>query len=252
VALAVALKAKRCLIYTDVEGVYTADPRIVPNARKLTKVTYEEMLELASLGSKVLHHRSVELAMKNNVELEVRLAPKNAIKNKVGTLITKETKSKMEAAIITGISHDLKEAKITLIGVADKPGVAGLVFGSLSDVKLNVDMIVQNVSEDGTSTDLTFTVASQDAALAKKCLEASQKSLKYKKLVVDKNVAKISIVGTGMRSAAGVASTMFKTLAKGGINIQVISTSEIKISVLIEKSQHKKALTSLHKVFIQK
>ena len=297
VALAVALKASRCLIYTDVSGVYTADPRIVAKARKLAKITYEEMLELASLGSKVLHHRSVELAMKNGLELEVHLAPSSSPNNRThnnsgnnsgnkanqksaptqksdssqkseqaampkstdqpthqpthtkGTLIT--MKDKMEAAVVRGISHDLKEAKITLMGVADKPGVAALVFGSLSDVNLNVDMIVQNISEDGTSTDLTFTVAAVDADAAKKCLVANKSLLKYQKLVMDKNVAKISIVGTGMRSAAGVASKMFKTLAKQKINIQVISTSEIKISVLIDKSQHKQALVSLHDAFIK-
>lgn len=244
VALAAVLKAKRCLIYTDVSGVHTADPRLVAAARKLDKITYEEMLELASLGSRVLHARSVELAMKYRVPIEVR----STFGNKTGTMVAEKS---MEGGIVSGISHTLDEAKITLVGVADKPGVAATAFGCLSEVGLNVDMIVQNISEDGASTDLTFTVAAADMAAAQKRLAAQGGRLCYKKLVADKNVAKISIVGRGMRSAVGVASAMFATLAEQGVNIQVISTSEIKISVLIAKSGCKKALAALHKTFIK-
>ena len=242
VALAAALKAKKCLIYTDVDGVYSADPRLVANARKLDKITYEEMLELASLGSRVLHARSVELAMKYRVPIEVC----SAFNNETGTMVTQLG---MEGAVVSGISHSLDEAKITLVGVADRPGVAALVFGCLSEARLNVDMIVQNISEDGASTDLTFTLAAADMAAAKKRLMEKRQQLRYKRLLADKDVAKISIVGSGMRQAAGVASAMFSALAKQGINIQVISTSEIKVSVLIAKDGYKRALAGLHETF---
>ncbi len=245
VALAAALKAKKCLIYTDVEGIYTADPRLAPDARKLAEIDYEEMLELASSGSKVLQARSVELAMKYKAPLEVR----SAFGDKKGTVVVE---SKMESAAVSGVSYFLDEAKITLVGVADKPGVAALVFGCLSDGGLNVDMIVQNISEDGASTDLTFTLAATDMAAAKRILTAQKGRLRYKRLLADSNVAKVSIVGRGMRQAAGVASTMFATLAELGINIEVISTSEIKISVLIPKKDCKKAVRGLHEAFIKK
>ncbi len=244
VALAAALRAERCDIYTDVDGVYTCDPRVVASARKLDKITYEEMLEMASLGSKVLQTRSVEMAMNHNVCLQVR----SSFDESPGTLIIDED-TIVEKEIISGIAYSRDEAKITLVKVPDRPGVAASIFGPLADANINVDMIVQNVSDDGTSTDLTFTVARDDLDRAKAVLEERQGKLAYAQLVPDSNVAKISVIGVGMRSRVGVAQQMFCTLAENGINIQVISTSEIKVSVLIEEKFTEQALRSLHTAY---
>ena len=244
VALAAALRAERCDIYTDVDGVYTCDPRVVASARKLDKITYEEMLEMASLGSKVLQTRSVEMAMNHNVCLQVR----SSFDESPGTLIIDED-TIVEREVISGIAYSRDEAKITLVKVPDRPGVAASIFGPLADANINVDMIVQNVSDDGTSTDLTFTVARDDLDRAKAVLEERQGKLAYAQLVPDSNVAKISVIGVGMRSRVGVAQQMFCTLAENGINIQVISTSEIKVSVLIEEKFTEQALRSLHTAY---
>ena len=244
VALAAALRAERCDIYTDVDGVYTCDPRVVASARKLDKITYEEMLEMASLGSKVLQTRSVEMAMNHNVCLQVR----SSFDESPGTLIIDED-TVVEKEVISGIAYSRDEAKITLVKVPDRPGVAASIFGPLADANINVDMIVQNVSDDGTSTDLTFTVARDDLDRAKAVLEERQGKLAYAQLVPDSNVAKISVIGVGMRSRVGVAQQMFCTLAENGINIQVISTSEIKVSVLIEEKFTEQALRSLHTAY---
>ena len=244
VALAAALRAERCDIYTDVDGVYTCDPRVVASARKLDKITYEEMLEMASLGSKVLQTRSVEMAMNYNVCLQVR----SSFDESPGTLIIDED-TVVEKEVISGIAYSRDEAKITLVKVPDRPGVAASIFGPLADANINVDMIVQNVSDDGTSTDLTFTVARDDLDRAKAVLEERQGKLAYAQLVPDSNVAKISVIGVGMRSRVGVAQQMFCTLAENGINIQVISTSEIKVSVLIEEKFTEQALRSLHTAY---
>ena len=244
VALAAALRAERCDIYTDVDGVYTCDPRVVASARKLDRITYEEMLEMASLGSKVLQTRSVEMAMNHNVCLQVR----SSFDESPGTLIIDED-TIVEKEVISGIAYSRDEAKITLVKVPDRPGVAASIFGPLADANINVDMIVQNVSDDGTSTDLTFTVARDDLDRAKAVLEERQDKLAYAQLVPDSNVAKISVIGVGMRSRVGVAQQMFCTLAENGINIQVISTSEIKVSVLIEEKFTEQALRSLHTAY---
>ena len=244
VALAAALRAERCDIYTDVDGVYTCDPRVVASARKLDRITYEEMLEMASLGSKVLQTRSVEMAMNHNVCLQVR----SSFDESPGTLIIDED-TVVEKEVISGIAYSRDEAKITLVKVPDRPGVAASIFGPLADANINVDMIVQNVSDDGTSTDLTFTVARDDLDRAKAVLEERQGKLAYAQLVPDSNVAKISVIGVGMRSRVGVAQQMFCTLAENGINIQVISTSEIKVSVLIEEKFTEQALRSLHTAY---
>ncbi len=244
VALAGALKADQCDIFTDVDGVYTSDPRIVPKARKLDKVTYEEMLEMASLGSKVLQTRSVELAMNHKVRVQVL----SSFEDKPGTFIVSEDEV-VEKQIVSGISHSRDEAKITLLRVADRPGVAASIFGPLSDAAINVDMIVQNVSEDGKATDLTFTVGRADLDAAVKVLTDNKANIAYEKMSSDRGVAKISVVGVGMRSHAGVAQSMFKALAEKGINIQVISTSEIKISVLVAEEYTELAVRSLHTVY---
>jgi aspartate kinase len=244
VALAAALKADRCDIYTDVDGVYTTDPRIVTKARKLDKITYEEMLELASVGAKVLQTRSVEMAMKHRVRVQVL----SSFEDKPGTLVCDEDEI-VEKELVSGIAYSRDEAKITLVRVADRPGVAAAIFGPLADAAVNVDMIVQNVSEDGKSTDLTFTVGNADLERAKKVLEDGKAGLGYEKLVADPNVVKVSVIGVGMRSHAGIAQKMFQTLASEGINIQVISTSEIKISVLIEEKYTELALRALHSAY---
>ena len=242
VALAAALDADRCDIYTDVNGVYTTDPRIVAEARKLDKITYEEMLEMASLGAKVLQTRSVEIAMKHGVALQVR----STFSDADGTLVTDEDDD-MEQHLVSGIAYSRDEAKITLLGVADKPGVAADIFGPLADASINVDMIVQNISEDGT-TDMTFTVPHSDLANALNVVKNAD-GLTYRELVSDDKVAKVSVIGVGMRSHAGVAQTMFQTLAEKGINIQVISTSEIKVSVLIDEAYTELAIRSLHTAY---
>ncbi len=247
VALAAALDADRCDIYTDVDGVYTTDPRIVPKARKLARITYEEMLEMASLGAKVLQTRSVEMAMKHAVRVSVRHSwPQYwAVP---GTLVCSEDEI-VEKEVVSGITYSRDEAKVTLSRVSDKPGVAASIFGPLAEGNINVDMIVQNVSEDGHSTDLTFTVATGDLDKAVSLLEARRDDLGYSDISSDSNVCKVSVIGVGMRSHAGVAQTMFKALANRNINIQVISTSEIKVSVLIAEEYTELAVRALHTAY---
>ncbi len=244
VALAAALGADRCDIFTDVDGVYTADPRIVAKARKLDKITYEEMLEMASQGARVLHTRSVALAMKRGVRLQVR----SGFAAAPGTLVVDEDEI-VEKELVSGIAYKRDEAKITLTRVPDRPGVAAGIFGPLAEANINVDMIVQNVSEDGRTTDLTFTVTRADLEPAMKVLEGKQDELGYHVLVPDSNVVKVSVIGVGMRSHVGVAQQMFKTLAEKGINIQVISTSEIKVSVLIAEEYTELAVRALHSAY---
>ncbi len=244
VALAAALRADRCDIFTDVDGVYTTDPRIVAKARKLDKISFEEMLEMASLGAKVLQTRSVELAMNHNVRLHVR----SSFEDVPGTLVVEENEI-VEKEVVSGIAYSKDEAKITLIRVADRPGAAAAIFGPLTDANINVDMIVQNVSEDGKATDMTFTVAKADFERARNVLQSNQDSLGFERLVADPNVAKISVVGVGMRSHAGVAQRMFTALGERGINIQVISTSEIKVSVLVAEEYTELALRALHTAY---
>ena len=244
VALAAALKADRCDIFTDVEGVYTTDPRIVAKARKLEQITYEEMLEMASLGTKVLQTRSVELAMNKKVRVQVR----SSFSDVPGTLVVDEVEI-LEKEFVSGIAYSKDEAKITLIRVEDRPGVAAAIFGRLADKNVNVDMIVQNTSEDGKATDITFTVGQNDYQRVRSILEEQCNELGYDRLVTDENVVKISVIGVGMRSHAGVAQRMFKTLAEKGINIQVISTSEIKVSVLISEDYTELALRALHTAY---
>ena len=244
VALAAAINADRCDIYTDVDGIYTSDPRIVIRARKLDKITYEEMLEMASLGAKVLQTRSVELAMNHRVRLQVL----SSFEDAPGTLVVDEEEI-VEQEIVSGIAHSGNEAKITLVSVPDNPGIAAAIFGPLSEASIIVDMIVQNVSEDGNATDLTFTVPKDDLARTMQVLEAAQDRLGFERVVGDPDVVKISVVGVGMRSHAGVAMRMFQALADKGINIQVISTSEIKISVLVSDAYTELALRSLHTAY---
>ncbi|MGH7036777.1 MAG: aspartate kinase [Stellaceae bacterium] len=244
VALAAALKADRCDIFTDVDGVYTSDPRIVAKARKLDKITYEEMLEMASQGAKVLQTRSVELAMNYRVRLQVL----SSFADTPGTLVVDEDEI-VEKEIVSGIAYSRDEAKITVLKVADRPGVAAAIFGPLADHAINVDMIVQNVSEDGHFTDLTFTVAQADLDRAVSVLEERRSLLGFAALQPDPNVVKISVIGIGMRSHVGVAKQMFQTLADKAINIQVISTSEIKVSVLIAAEYTELALRALHTAY---
>lgn len=244
VALAAAFSASRCDIYTDVEGVYTTDPRIVKNAKKLDFITYEEMLELASQGAKVLQTRSVALAMKYNVNLRVL----SSFANAPGTLIAEE-RGNMEKSEISGIAHSLNEAKITLSDIPDEPGQAAKIFGALAEFSINVDMIVQSSSINHGSTDMTFTIPETDLLMAEKVIKKIRENIGFKKFTSETNVVKISIVGNAMRSQSGVAKTMFQTLAKNHINIQVISTSEIKISVLISSDYYELAMRSLHLAF---
>ncbi len=243
VALAAALGADRCDIFTDVEGVFTADPRVVATARKLTKITYEEMLELASLGAKVLQIRAVEMAMKHQVPLQVA----SSFADTPGTFVVDEDDI-VEQERVSGIAYSRDEAKITVMGVADRPGVAAAIFGPLADGNVNVDMIVQNISADGT-TDLTFTVAEADLDRSIAILEETRGAVAYERLVADQGVVKVSVIGVGMRSHAGVAQTMFAALAQKGINIQVISTSEIKISVLVSEDYTELAVRALHAAY---
>ncbi len=256
VALAAALGAERCDIYTDVDGVYTTDPRIVPRARKLKRVTYEEMLELASVGAKVLQTRSVGLAMKERVRVQVLSSFVDADGGtEPGTMIVgEEEASDMERQLITGIAHDKNEAKITLTDVPDRPGAVAAIFAPLADAGINVDMIVQNVAHSykengGGSTDVTFTVPSADLPRSLEVLHAGQARIGYTRLVHDTRVAKVSVVGVGMRSHAGVAATMFTTLGERGINVQAITTSEIKVSVLIEEDYTELAVRVLHTAY---
>ncbi len=245
VALAAALNAERCDIYTDVDGVYTTDPRVVSKAQRLERVSYEEMLELASLGANVLQTRSVELAMHHRVPLRVLSA---FDEDPGGTLLCDEDDI-VEQNPVTGIAYSRDEAKITLLRVPDQPGVAAAIFGPLADAGVNVDMIVQNVSEDGRKTDLTFTVDHSELDRALSAIREAAPSIGYKDLVHDSNVAKVSIIGIGMRTNVGIAQTMFKTLSEKGINIQVISTSEIKVSVLIAEEYVELAVRALHSVY---
>jgi aspartate kinase len=244
VALAAALGADRCDIFTDVDGVYTSDPRVVAKARKLDKITYEEMLEMASQGAKVLQIRSVEMAMKHRVRLQVL----SSFTDNPGTLVVDEDEI-VEQELVSGIAYSRDEAKITLTRVPDRPGVAAAIFGPLADASINVDMIVQNVSEGGETTDLTFTVTKADLDRAVKVLEQARAKLGYNALIPDANGVKGSVSGVGMRSHAGVAQRMFSTLAEKGINIQVISTSEIKVSVLIAEEYTELAVRSLHTAY---
>ena len=254
VAIAAAMKADRCDIYTDVDGVYTTDPRIVPRARKLKKVTYEEMLELASVGAKVLQTRSVGLAMKEGVRVQVLSSFTGEDAPMADTLpgtmiVSEEELGDMERQLITGIAHDKNEAKITLIAVPDKPGAVAAIFAPLATANINVDMIIQNIAHAAGSTDVTFTVPSADLARSIEVLTQAREKIGYETLVHDTRVAKISVVGVGMRSHAGVASTMFTTLGDRGINIQAISTSEIKVSVLIEEDYTELAVRVLHTAY---
>ena len=244
VALAGALRARQCDIFTDVEGIYTCDPRIVSSASKLDKITYEEMMEMSSLGAKVLQTRAVEVAMNYNVRIQVR----SAFIDSPGTYLVSEDEI-VEQQVVSGISHNRDEAKVTLLKVSDRPGVAAGVFGPLAEASVNVDMIVQNVSEDGKTTDLTFTVGQADLNLAVEVLETRKDEIGFQKIVADAELVKISIVGVGMRSHPGVAQTMFNALAKKGINIKVISTSEIKVSVLIDEEYTELALKALHSAY---
>ena len=253
VAVAAAVKADRCDIYTDVDGVYTTDPRIVARARKLDMVTYEEMLELASVGSKVLQTRSVALAMKENVRVQVLSSFDDPTQHELpGTLIVGEQEiedSAMERQLITGIAHDKNEAKVIVTRVPDKPGAVASIFGPLAEASINVDMIIQNDSKDTDETDVTFTVPRADLARSVDILEGLKDEIQFNRIITDAEVAKISVVGVGMRSHAGVAATMFKTLADRGINIEAISTSEIKVSVLIDEDETELAVRVLHTAY---
>jgi len=244
VALAAALKADECQIYTDVDGVYTTDPRVVENARRLDRITFEEMLEMASLGAKVLQIRSVEFAGKYNVPLRVL----SSFEDGPGTLIGSEDESMMETPLISGIAFTRDEAKISVVGVPDVPGMAYKVFGPISDANIEVDVIVQNIGADQTN-DITFTVNKKDAEKASRILENTVKEMGARGIEVDNNVAKLSLVGVGMRSHAGIASRMFETLSREAVNIQLITTSEIKISVVIEEKYLEPAVRALHAAF---
>jgi aspartate kinase len=248
IALAAALKANLCQIYTDVDGVYTADPRIVKTARKLPEISYDEMLELASLGAKVMQSRSVEFAKKFGVIFEVR----SSLNDNPGTIVKEESKS-MEDVVIRGVSLDKNQAKVTLVAVPDKPGVAARIFKALADATINVDMIVQNVSHGSGSpaTDLSFTVDKPDLLKASKVLQGFHSEIGYRELIADENIGKLSIVGVGMRSHSGVAAKMFETLASNSVNIGMISTSEIKISVVIDLKRAEDAMRVVHAAFLE-
>ncbi len=244
VAVAAALGADLCEIYTDVEGVFTTDPGIVPEARKLEKISYEEMLELSSLGAKVLQTRSVEFAMKYNVPLVVR----SSFTDKPGTLVVREDKD-MEKVLVSGVTYDKNQSKITILGVPDKPGIAARLFKSIADANIVVDIIVQNVSSDGKSTDISFTVPRPDVQKAVNITEDVVQNLGAKGISVDNNIAKVSIVGVGMKTHSGVAAKMFETFAEQGINIKMISTSEIKVSCVIDSKYTELAVRVLHDAF---
>ena len=244
VAVAAAVDADRCDIYTDVDGVYSTDPNLEPKAKKINKLAFEEMLEMSSTGAKVLHTRSVELAMKNNLTLQVL----SSITKQSGTLVVDENKL-IEKEIVSGVSFSNNESKLTLSGIADKPGISATIFGLLANNNINVDMIVQNTSQDGVTANITFTVPNSEIHNAKKLLEENQKLIDFKSIETDTNISKISVIGMGMMSQSGVAKKMFATLADNSINILAISTSEIKISVLIEKKFTKIAVKSLHEAY---
>lgn len=247
IALAAALKADLCQIYTDVEGVFTADPRIVPAASKLDEISYDEMLELAGSGAKVMQLRSVEIAKKFGVVFEVR----SSLSDKPGTIVKEETRS-MEDIVVRGVALDKNQAKVTLVGVPDKPGVAARVFRALADAAISVDVIVQNVSHESVTplTDVSFTVDKPDLQKARTVIDALKNDIGFREVLSDENIGKLSIVGVGMRSHAGVAAKMFETLANESINIGMISTSEIKVSVVIDLAQGEPALRAVHKAFI--
>ncbi len=244
VAIASSLNAERCDIFSDVEGVYSSDPAIVKNAKKIDKISYEEMLEMSSMGAKVLHTRSVELAMKNNLTLQVL----SSLTNQEGTFIVNEKKL-IEKEVVSGVSYSKNESKITISGIPDKPGIAAKIFRILSRNNINIDMIVQNISQDGISANLTFTVLKKDMKISKNLLEKNSEKILYKQLSINSEVAKISVIGMGMMSQSGVAEKMFQTLADQQINILAISTSEIKISVLIEEKYTNNAVNSLHSAY---
>ena len=244
VAVAAAVDAERCDIYTDVDGVYSTDPNLEPKAKKIKKLAFEEMLEMSSTGAKVLHTRSVELAMKNNLTLQVL----SSITKQSGTLVVDENKL-IEKEIVSGVSFSNNESKLTLSGIADKPGISATIFGLLANNNINVDMIVQNTSQDGVTANITFTVPNSEIHNAKKILEENQNLIDFKSIETDSNISKISVIGMGMMSQSGVAKKMFTTLADNSINILAISTSEIKISVLINKKFTKIAVKSLHEAY---
>jgi aspartate kinase len=247
IALAAALKADLCQIYTDVDGVYTADPRVAPTARKMAEISYDEMLELAGLGAKVMQSRSVEFAKKFGVVFEVR----SSLNDNPGTIVKEETHS-MEGVVIRGVTLDKNQAKITLVGVPDRPGVAAHIFKAIADANINVDMIVQNISHalDKPTTDLSFTVDKPDLAKAAKVIEGLKTVLGFREALADEKIGKLSIVGVGMRSHPGVAAKMFETLAAAGINIDMISTSEIKISVVLDIAKGEQAVRAVHDAFL--
>ena len=244
VAIATAVDADRCDIYTDVEGVYTTDPNLEPKARKINKLAFEEMLEMSSTGAKVLHTRSVELAMKNNLTLQVL----SSITKQSGTFVVDENKL-IEKEIVSGVSYSNNESKLTLSGIADKPGISATIFGLLANNNINVDMIVQNTSQDGVTANITFTVPNSEIHNAKKLIEENKNLINFKSIETNTNISKISVIGMGMMSQSGVAKKMFTTLAGNSINILAISTSEIKISVLIDKKFTKIAVKSLHDAY---
>ncbi len=244
VAVAAAVDADRCDIYTDVDGVYTTDPNLEPKAKKINKLAFEEMLEMSSTGAKVLHTRSVELAMKNNLTLQVL----SSITKQSGTFVVDENKL-IEKEIVSGVSYSNNESKLTLSGIADKPGISATIFGLLANNNINVDMIVQNTSQDGITANITFTVPNSEIHNAKKLIEENKKLIDFKSIETDTNISKISVIGMGMMSQSGVAKKMFTTLADNSINILAISTSEIKISVLIDKKFTKIAVKSLHDAY---
>jgi aspartate kinase len=248
IALAAALKADLCQIYTDVDGVYTADPRLVPNASKLDEVSYDELLELASLGAKVMQSRSVEFAKKFGVVFEVR----SSLNDNPGTIVKEETKS-MEGVVIRGVSLDKNQAKITLVRVPDQPGVAARIFKALGEAAINVDMIVQNISHGSgaPATDLSFTVDKPDLLKAKKVIDQLQETISFADVITTENIGKLSIVGVGMKSHSGVAGRMFDVLAQQGINIEMISTSEIKISVIVDLTKGESAIKAVHAAFLE-
>lgn len=249
IALAAALKADLCQIYTDVDGVYTADPRLVPGARKLAEISYDEMLELAGLGAKVMQARSVEFAKKFGVIFEVR----SSLNDNPGTIVKEETPN-MEGVVIRGVSLDKNQAKITLVAVPDRPGVAAHVFKAIADANVNVDMIVQNPSHNATApaTDLSFTVDKADLLKATRVIEGIKEKIGFQQAIANEKIGKLSIVGVGMRSHPGVAAKMFETLAAEGINIDMISTSEIKISVILDVAKGEQAMGALHRAFLEK
>jgi aspartate kinase len=247
IALAAALKADLCQIYTDVDGVYTADPRIVPGAKKLEEISYDEMLELASLGAKVMQSRSVEFAKKFGVVFEVR----SSLNENPGTIVKEETKS-MEGVVVRGVSLDKNQAKVTLVAVPDHPGVAARIFKAIGDANINVDMIVQNISHGSgkPATDLSFTVDKPDLLKAQKVIDGLKKEIGFGEVIATDNIGKLSIVGVGMKSHSGVAGKMFETLAREGVNIDMISTSEIKISVVVDLAKGEQAMKAIHAAFL--